>query len=538
MREKKIKEKRALFGRRLGNGLQLVLFGALTGAFAGVIVTCYTLLAAMSEEFSRGYYGFFRDNPAFIPLLFLALALGSVVVGGIVRFFPYIRGSGIPQTEGSMRGLMRFSWYRSLTGMFVSSLLCIFLGMSAGSEGPSILIGGSAGAGVSETLRTSAFIRRYQVTGGACAGLAVAFNAPLTGIVFAFEEGQKRFTPEVFVCSFTSVTVAVLIRNLLLAALGRPVGAYFSTFSFSQADMLAPVFYAYILFAALIVSLVGIGFFFALFALKKLFSKIKFWKGIGKFLIPFLLAGAVGLIAAEDMGGGHAFIASLGSGSEGVGSVFSAPLWVSLIIIVLLKLLVTAFNMGAGVPCGAFIPMLAIGAGLGALMGLLLQKMGMPAGYADALIVICMAVFFTTVVRAPLTGVIMTVELTWNFAFLLPAVLGVAVGYLIGDVFRVKPVYERLLDEMLFEDGNEHVERFAARFCVEETSPVIGRKLSDILFPSDVRITRIERGEERFIPDGNSRLQAGDILTAEGELFAGSDAPDQLTEMLGEPLKE
>ena len=210
----------------------------------------------------------------------------------------------------------------------------------------------------------------------------------------------------------------------------------------------------------------------------------------------------------------------------------------SLIIIVLLKLLVTAFNMGAGVPCGAFIPMLAIGAGLGALMGLLLQKMGMPAGYADALIVICMAVFFTTVVRAPLTGVIMTVELTWNFAFLLPAVLGVAVGYLIGDVFRVKPVYERLLDEMLFEGGNEKVERFAARFCVEETSPVIGRKLSDILFPSDVRITRIERGEEHFIPDGNSRLQAGDILTAEGELFAGSDAPDQLTEMLGEPLKE
>lgn len=149
-----------------------------------------------------------------------------------------------------------------------------------------------------------------------------------------------------------------------------------------------------------------------------------------------------------------------------------------------------------------------------------------------------MAVFFTTVVRAPLTGVIMTVELTWNFAFLLPAVLGVAVGYLIGDVFRVKPVYERLLDEMLFEGGNEKVERFAARFCVEATSPVIGRKLCDVLFPSDVRITRIERGEERFIPDGNSRLQAGDILTAEGELFAGSDAPDQLTEMLGEPLKE
>ena len=131
----RMREKKKRFGRRLGDGLQLVLVGMLTGAFVGVIVTLYTILASMAEDFSRGYYGFFRDNPAFIPLLFLALGLGAVVVGGFVRFLPCIRGSGIPQTEGAMRGLMRFSWYRALTGMFAASLLCIFLGLSAGSEG-------------------------------------------------------------------------------------------------------------------------------------------------------------------------------------------------------------------------------------------------------------------------------------------------------------------------------------------------------------------------------------------------------------------
>ena len=151
-----MREKRH-FKRRLGNGLQIVLVGALTGAFAGVVVTLYTVLASMAEDFSRGYYDFFRTQPAFLPLLFLALLLGAVVVGGIVRFLPYIRGSGIPQTEGEMRGLMRFSWYRSLTGMFAASLLCIFLGLSAGSEGPSILIGGSAG--VDERVRRCADIR-------------------------------------------------------------------------------------------------------------------------------------------------------------------------------------------------------------------------------------------------------------------------------------------------------------------------------------------------------------------------------------------
>ena len=509
-----MREKRH-FKRRLGNGLQIVLVGALTGAFAGVVVTLYTVLASMAEDFSRGYYDFFRTQPAFLPLLFLALLLGAVVVGGIVRFLPYIRGSGIPQTEGEMRGLMRFSWYRSLTGMFAASLLCM-----------------------SDMLRRSALIRRYQITGGACAGLAVAFNAPLTGMAFAFEEGQKRFTPEVFVCAFTSVAVAVLIRNALYAAFGLPVGAYFTTFSFAQADMLAPAFYGYVLLSAVIVALAGVGFYFLLFAAKKLFGKIAFRKGTGKFVIPFLLAGAAGLVTANVMGGGHAFIASLGSGADGVERVFSSPLWATLLIVVLLKLLVTVCNMGAGVPCGAFIPMLAIGAGLGALMSLLTQAMGMPAADSDALIVICMAVFFATVVRAPITGALMTLELTWDFAFLLPALIGVAAGYLIGDVFRIKPVYDRLLDEMLEEGGAERVKPFAARYLVAADSLAAGRTLRDVLFPADARATRVERGEKRFIPDGNTVLLAGDVVTVEGELREDSDAPQQLAETIGPPMEE
>ncbi len=533
-----MRDRKKHFRRRLGDGLQIALVGALTGAFVGVIVTLYGVLASMAEDFSRGYYAWFRENPAFVSLLFAALFLGSVVVGGIVRALPYIRGSGIPQTEGAMRGLMRFSWYRALTGMFAASLLCIVLGLSAGAEGPSILIGGSTGAGVSETLRRNALIRRYQVAGGACAGLAVAFNAPLTGMAFAFEEGLKRFTPEVFVCSFSSVAVAVLVRNALYAAFGLPVGAYFSTFSFAQADMLAPMFYVWVLFAAVLVSLVGAAFYFALFFARRLFKKVTFWKGLGKFVIPFLLAGAAGLVSADVMGGGHAFISSLGSGAQGVEGVFSSPLWATLLIVVLLRLLVTVVNMGAGVPCGAFIPMLAVGAGLGALMSLLMQTMGMDAAYADALTVICMAVFFTTVVRAPITGVLMTLELTWNFMFLLPALIGVAAGYLIGDVLRVRPVYDRLLDEMLEEGGAERVGRFAARYLVSAHSACAGRTLRDVLFPADVRITRVERGGAAFIPDGNTQLMAGDVLTAEGELLTGSDAPAVLERILGAPLPE
>lgn len=521
--------------KQVGYGLQIVLVGALTGTFAGVVVTLYTVLAAMAEDFSRGYYAFFREQPAFIPLLFAALFLGAIVVGGTLRFLPIIRGSGIPQTEGALRGLMRFKWYRALTGMFAASLFTIFMGLSAGAEGPSLMIGGACGYGASDILKRNALMRRYQITGGACAGLAVAFNAPLTGMVFAFEEGQKRFTPEVFVCAFSSVVFAVLVRNLLRSAIGLDIGAYFTTFSFAAADLTQPLFYLYVLFAALVCALAGVGFYFLVFAAKKLFAKLTFWKGMGKMLVPFLLAGAFGLVTSYAMGGGHEFISALGSGSDGLETVFSSPVWATVLIVVLVKLLVTVVNMGAGVPCGAFIPMLAIGAGMGALMSYLCGAMGMQAAYADALVIICMAAFFTAVVRAPITGVVMTLELTWNFAFLLPVLIGVAAGYLMGDLFRTKPIYDRLLDDMLAESAEDYkVHAFAARFRVKAGSVAAGRAVRDVLFPPDARITRVERGGEHFIPDGNTVLLPEDILTVEGEERAEGETAETLAETIGE----
>lgn len=513
--------------RKIGNkayhyGIQLVAVGALTGFFSGLVVTLYTLLASMAEEFSRGYYGFFRDHPAFIPLLFLALFVGAVVIGGVVRFLPMIRGSGIPQTEGATRGLLRFQWYSVLTGMFAASLFTIFMGLSAGSEGPSIQIGGACGYGVSSMLRSGEMVRRYQITGGACAGLAVAFNAPLTGMAFAFEEAHKRFTPEVFICSFSSVVIAVLTRNLLRQAMGLSVGSAFASYTFAGVEAFDFTFCLYVLLSALVCGLVGVAFYYLVFRSKKLFDKITFWKGCGRMLVPFLLAGACGLITVHAMGGGHAFIEALGSLSADVEPVFSSPVWVTLFIIVALKFIVTIVNMGAGVPCGAFIPMLAIGAGLGAFMSQLCRMMGMDPAYSDALVMICMAVFFTTVVKAPITGIVMVVELTWSFTFLLPVILGVAVGYLVGDLCRTKPIYDRQL-ELILEEKRASVtlKKLTVRLRVGRDAPAENRPVRDVLWPSGALVTALQRGDSTIIPDGKT------VLLRDDELFVEAETEDE-----------
>lgn len=518
-------------------GVQLVAVGGLTGFFAGTVVTFYNILTTYAEEFSRGYYGFFRENPALIPLLFLALFVGAIVIGGVLRFIPMIRGSGIPQTEGATRGLLRLKWFRTLTGMFAASLFTVFMGLSAGGEGPSILIGGSCGYGTSVMLRRGEMVRRYQVTGGACAGLAVAFNAPLTGMAFAFEEAHKRFTPEVFICSFSSVVVAVITRNLLRQAMGFSVGAAFSSFSFEGVEAFHIRFYLYVLLASLVCALVGVAFYYLVFRSKKLFDKFKFFKGMGKFVAPFLLAGAAGLITESVMGGGHEFIESLGSLSAGVEQIFSTPLWATLIVIVALKLLVTVVNMGSGVPCGSFIPMLAIGAGIGALMSGLCGALGMDAAYSDVLILICMAVFFTTVVKSPITGIVMVIELTWNFTFLLPVILGVAVGYLVGDVCRTQPIYDKYLELILEEEraGKEMI-KYSVRVRVGENTPADGRAVRDVLWPEGALVTSLERGNSVITPDGKTTLAAGDVLVVEGETDDKERFTAALTATVGELL--
>lgn len=199
----------------LDNGINLVLLSVLTGLFAGVAVTFYNILANIGEDTSAKLYQLIRENPAFFPLLLLGLASGGMVIGTLVRFVPMIRGSGIPQIEGAARGVVRFKWYVTMCSMFAASLACIFLGLSAGAEGPSLQMGGCAGDAVGAALKRNKMTRRLQIAAGSSAGLAVAFNAPVTGLVFAMEEAFRSFSPQVFISAAISVVVALFTRNAI-----------------------------------------------------------------------------------------------------------------------------------------------------------------------------------------------------------------------------------------------------------------------------------------------------------------------------------
>lgn len=521
-------------------GINIVFLSVLTGIFAGVVVTFYTICTSYGEQYSRELYSLILQYPAFIPLLFVGLAAGAVVIGTLVRFVPMIRGSGIPQIEGACRGKFPFNWYVTMCSMFAASLACVFMGLAAGSEGPSIEIGGCVGEGTGRILRRSFMIRRLQIASGASAGFAVAFNAPVTGMIFALEEAFKSFSPMIFVSASVSVITALGVRTGIRLALGQSVGFAMEGFVFAQNMDVAG--YGYVALAALIVALAAVAFYYAVQGAKKMFSKITFLKGAGKFIIPFVLSGAFGLITVYAMGGGHNFIHSLatdGTGRiEGI-SVLGAGIIASLAIIIVLRFILMTLHMGCGVPCGVFIPMLAVGAGLGALLSSLFVQTGMDAAYTDYIVIICMSVFFTSFVRAPITGLFMVFELTGQFANLLPALLGVVIASLVAEVCRTEPGYEKNLHGFIRDEGFADREKpVRVTVTVRPRSLADGGRIKSIIWPSGGLVVAIRLPDgTQVIPSGNTKLDAGQQLDFECRADDPDEVLDYLYGIVGRPPK-
>ncbi len=526
------------------DGLNVVVLSIITGVLAGVVVTFYNILANLGEDVSRELYTLILEHPAFIPLLFVGLACAAIVIGTVTKFVPMVRGSGIPQTEGAARGIVPFRWYVTLCTMFAASLACIFCGLPAGAEGPSVEIGACCGSAAATLLKRRQMVSRLQIAAGASAGLAVAFNAPITGIAFAMEEAFRSFSAKVFLCAAISVIFGLMTRNAIRPLLGYSVGFAFDTFDFGSYGVFSTsglnwMFLLWAFLGAIITALIAVGFYYLMFYVKKLFKKITFFKGTGKFLIPFLLFGAFGLITAYAMGGGHAFIEDLGTHGTGeydIETIFGLGLELSLIIIVVIRFIGCVLNMSCGVPCGVFIPMLSVGAGIGAILSILFKMWGMDAGMCDCLVIICMSVFFTTCVKAPITGIIMIFELTGQFNNLLPAVIAIATGYLISTIFHMEPIYEKSLDQYIEDEKLYEKQKSYKLTCrIMPGSEADGKAVRTIIWPTNsLVVSLITADGTSIVPDGETVLRAGDEIIIRCETNDEASLRDYMASLVGD----
>jgi len=241
-------------------------------------------------------------------------------------------------------------------------------------------------------------------------------------------------------------------------------------------------------------------------------------------IFPFIIAGILGLILPQVLGGSHELIDSM------VNYSLSLNL---LLLILVIKFMFTMVSYGSGAPGGIFLPLLVIGALIGSIYGnVLSDTINFNPVYIKNLIILAMAGYFTAVVRAPITGIILITEMTGSFSHLLSIGIVSIVAYTTADILRSKPIYESLLERMI-NKGNSKFKGNSKTKVLIETAVCMGslleeKMIKELKWPSDCLLVSIKRGEHEIIPKGDTQIFAGDYLI----ILANEDKASEIREKL------
>ena len=369
------------------------------------------------------------------PRLIVVPALAGLVIGILTRyFFPNVRGSGINQTKAALYINNGYISFRTVIGKFLLSALAIGSGHSLGPEDPSLQIGAGVASLISRRFGMSKEKLRIFAPIGAAAGLAAAFNAPISAILFVIEEVIGQWS-------------AAVLGSIVLAAVSSVVVAR----SFWGAEPMFRIPAVTLrdsreLLAYAVLGVVG-GFASLLFAkslswLRPRLRSRSQWSQMFQPAIAGLLVGGIGYFGLTQV---------MGAGYEAIDQAMHAQFaWRLLLVLALFKIIATTLSFSSGTPGGMFAPTLFIGAMLGAAVGTF-EKIYFPhlTGSIGSYALVGMGVLFAAFLRAPLTSVFMALEVSGNYSIVLPVILANTIAYVISRVLQPVPIFE----ELTHQDG-------------------------------------------------------------------------------------
>ena len=416
---------------------KLIYYAFIVGILAGAVGSVFRLTLTYIEIFRDKLYAD-AGNSGIIswawPLLFAIIGIGVALIL-VKKFAPEASGSGVQEIEGALDGVRPLRWQRVLPIKFVASLFSLGSGLLLGREGPTIQIGANIGKMTKDIFNQHEDKTNPLVSAGAAAGLASAFNAPFAGIMFVIEEMHGHFKYNFY--SVAAIMVASGTADLVVRALiGVDPVIEMTIFP-------SPVLSGCWLFIILGLLFSMVGYVFNKF----LIIALDFFKNLSRVALIFsaILGGVVivliGVYFPEMIGGGYNTI------SKVLDHSFTLYF---LIILFVGRMVLTIFSYGTGVPGGIFAPMLAIGVVFGMLFGSVMQHYfpGL-VSHPEVFAVAGMAGIFASTVRAPLTGLVLAVEMTANYELILPLIITTVTASVVTAQLGNEPIYTTLLKRTL-----------------------------------------------------------------------------------------
>lgn len=502
----------------------IVLKSLLVGVVAGGVVVLYRITLSYAEQLSFHMYSFLKNHLIFFPIAIIILCLAGYFVGYLVSKDKMISGSGIPQLEGILKGHFqnRKPWIHTLWSKFLGGAIAIGAGLSLGREGPSIQLGACVAEGLGKKIGAGRLERRILMASGASAGLAAAFNAPMAGVMFAIEEIFKYFSPVILLSMMSAAVAADFVSKEVFGM--SPI------FDFEIIKTIPLSQYWLLILLGILLGGMGAFYNYVLLKTKMLYGKLKFLNEKTKIMIPFVLAGIVGIVFPVVLGGGHRIIEEL-TLKNGI---------MVLILIFVIKLIFSMISFGSGAPGGIFFPLIILGATIGAVFaGISIKYLGVDPELYYNFIILAMAGYFTAIVRAPITGIVLVMEMTGSFTHMLSLTVVAVTAYVVADLLKSPPVYEALLDNLLSKESENEKEESSKKIIVElvvkHGSKFARRQVKNIKWPGKSLLVGVKQGDCHVIPKGDTEVKEGDYLIILTDLNSESRVKEILDEM-NEPL--
>jgi CIC family chloride channel protein len=362
------------------------------------------------------------------PRLFLVPCLAGIVVAVLVRYvFPHVQGSGVNQTKAALYINNGYISMRTVIGKFLLCSFAIGSGFSSGPEDPSLQIGAGVASLISRRVGLSRNLLRLFAPIGAAAGLAAAFNAPISAVLFVIEEVIGQWSASVLGSIVLSAVSAVVVARYFWGA--APMFRVPTISLRDPRELLAYAVLGFIGGAASLIFAKALGF------LRPLLRRQAEWFRMLQPALAGLMIGGIGYFGLPEV---------MGAGYGGIDQAMHAqfPLKM-LLLLAVFKILATTVSFSSGTPGGMFAPTLFVGAMLGAAVGsvehvLLPHLTGSIGSYA----LVGMGVLFAAFLRAPLTSVFMVLEVSGNYSIILPVILANTIAYLIARSLQPIPILE------------------------------------------------------------------------------------------------
>jgi CIC family chloride channel protein len=403
-----------------------LMLAVFIGLFSGLAVVCFRLAIDWSRIALLGPV----LQPHNVRLIIAPVVASLLLTVLVIHVFPGAGGSGINQTKSALYIFNGFIPFKTAVGKFITAALAIGAGHSLGPEDPSLQIGASLASALGRRMNLSRERLRLLAPVGAAAGLAAAFNAPISAVLFVIEEVIGRWSAGILGSVVLSAISSVVVVRWFLGS--QPLFRIPPITLARPSELIAYALLGLIGGIASVIFAKGIAYF------RPRLRTLPRWSHYFQPAVAGLIIGLIGYLGAPQvMGAGYEFM------DQAMHDQFT---WQMLAMLAGLKIFATTLSFTTGTPGGMFAPTLFIGAMLGGAVGGLERHFwgAHLTGSTGTYALVGMGVLFAGFLRAPMTSVFMVLEVSGEYSIVVPVIVANTVAYVLSRSLQPVPIFDLL----------------------------------------------------------------------------------------------